>query len=45
MIQRFKYPFKWGWETLRDKMAEGRPQRNKKSSKAVVKHAFQAKYL
>ena len=45
IIQRFKYTFELAWKVLKDKMEFDGLELNQISPKAVVRQAFQAKYI
>lgn len=45
IIQRFEYTFELAWKVLKDKMEFDGLELNQISPKAVVRQAFQAKYV
>ena len=45
IIQRFEYTFELAWKVLKDKMEFDGLELNQISPKAVVRQAFQAKYI
>jgi len=45
IIQRFEYTFELAWKVLKDKMEFDGIELNQISPKAVVRQAFQAKYI
>ena len=45
IIQRFEYTFELAWKVLKDKMEFDGLELNQISPKAVVRRAFQAKYI
>lgn len=45
IIQRFEYTFELAWKVLKDKMQHDGLELNQISPKAVVRQAYQAKYI
>jgi len=45
VIQRFEYTFELAWKVLKDKMQHDGLELNQISPKAVVRQAYQAKYI
>jgi nucleotidyltransferase substrate binding protein (TIGR01987 family) len=45
IIQRFEYTFELAWKVLKDKMENDGIMLDKISPKAIIKQAYQAKYI